>query len=172
MLKVDINADFFFKPFFFVSTQCTGELGSDFSTPNSIDQDSWSVIKFEIGSRSSHQPPQTNVNCAFLVPFSHHTSSQFLQCTTFRPGCPSHFQVSLLENGLLFILILTYLLTYFSSKLTWLWKWLGQPGRNVVHCKNRQLVWWERGISNEYPARTHSVTVHLSRHRKTTSHKT
>ena len=53
--------------------------------------------------------------------FSSHQQS-VLQGTTFRPGVPSHFQVSKKKKDWHFLFLL----------LTW--KWLGQPGRNVMLC--------------------------------------
>ena len=46
------------------------------------------------------------------------------------------------------------------------WKWLGQPGRNVVPCNTD--CWWgqKKSISNEYPARTYSEKPYLCTSRK------
>ena len=55
---------------------------------------------------------------SLLIPFSHHTSSQFCKARRFgRVAQP----FSSIENG--------------WGKLFKYWKWLGQPGRNVVLCK-------------------------------------
>ena len=70
-----------------------------------------------------------------IILFSHHTSSQCCKARRFRPGYPSHFQVSNRTFQIVLERIpvdLKRLAFSFSVALTW--KWLGQPGRNVVLC--------------------------------------